>query len=143
MNANGQPMLEATFPDITNLGLILREVFYDQLQAVVDPGQEILSLFNMGTSTNAVERSLGMGGFGRFPVYTGTLNYATYDELYIKTYTPLEFAMAHAVERKLWQDDLYGVIGSRGKSPGPSWAPVQTPVPPQAGHRWSNPWLSR
>lgn len=107
------PMTEAQFQNLTNLGLLLRDVFFDQLTSIADPNQDILQFFNMQNSTEAVERDEGIGGFSNIPAYTGTIPYQSFEQLYQKTYTPIEFADGLAVERKLVDDDRYNVISRR------------------------------
>lgn len=106
------PMTEAQYQDLTNIQPLLRKTFYDQLQPVVDQ-VDILSLFNMQDSTEAQEVTEGVGGFSNIPVYNGTIPYESFELLYRKTYTPLQFARGVAVTRQLVDDDRYNVVSSR------------------------------
>jgi phage major head subunit gpT-like protein len=54
-----------------------------------------------------------VGGFGDVPEYTGTLEYDSFELLYRKTYEHTEYAKGMAVERKLIDDEEYGVMSQR------------------------------
>lgn len=113
------PMTRNAFENLTNLGLMLRGVFTDQLRAVADPNQEILSFYNVQTSTRAAERNQGMGGFGDVPEIIDTnIPYDSFELLYRSTYTHKEYAKGMAVERKLIDDDEYGAIAQRTRLMG-------------------------
>lgn len=107
------PMTRAQFANLTNLELMLRTIFYDQLTAVADPNAELARFFNEQTSADAVERSQGVGGFGDVPEYTGAIEYDDFEVLFRKEYEHVEYAKGMAVERKLIDDEKYGVIRQR------------------------------
>lgn len=112
------PMTRDQFENLTALGLPLRKVFFDQLTAVADPANEIMQFYNVQTSTRAVERSQGVGGFGDIPEYTGTLEYDSFELLYRKSYEHTEYARGIAIERKLIDDDEYAVMAQRASQLG-------------------------
>lgn len=108
------PMTELQMSRLTALGPILRAVFFDQLQAVA--GDSVINqIFNVQTSDRAIERNLGVGGFGNFNKYTGNIEYDSFEQLYTATYTPDEYARGFGIERKLIDDDMYGVIVQRAR----------------------------
>lgn len=112
---NATPITQAQMTAITNIGVALRAVFMDQMQALVDP-TSILSLYNVQSSNRAQEKNQGVGGFGLIPEYTGTSIPAdSFELLYGKTYVHKEYAQQMAVERKLIDDDEYGVMAQRAR----------------------------
>lgn len=116
-----QPMLRDQFESLTSLGVALGSIWYDQLSSVNEPGSDLFQFFNRLTTSEASETSQGIGGFNDVPVYTGTLEYKALELLYPKTYTPLEFADAMSVERKLVDDENYGVMNQRARLFGLSY----------------------
>lgn len=108
------PMTQTTHDKLTNLQLRLSKVFYDQL-TLADP---LLGLYNIQSSTKAAERDLGIGGLGNVPVYTGKLEYDSFETLYTMTYTPTEYAKGIAIQRALIDDDEYGVMDKRAQAMG-------------------------
>ena len=60
----GTPVTQASMDKLTALGYALSAVFNDQLQAIASPNSLLNTLFNVQTSATAVERNLGIGGFG-------------------------------------------------------------------------------
>lgn len=112
------PMIEENFTAITNLAVGLRIIFNDQMSSVNELGADLFSLYDVQTSDGAVEYAQGVGGFGDVPVYTGTLEYAAFELLYPKTFTHVEYALGTAVERKLIDDAMYGVINGRASKLG-------------------------
>lgn len=117
----GTPVTQASVDKITALGYALNAVFNDQLQAIASPNSLLNSLFNVQTSSAAVERNLGIGGFGNVPEFTGAINYDSFEQLYRADYTHKEYALGMAVERKLIDDDQYGVINDRARMLGLSF----------------------
>ena len=113
------PMVREGFESLTNLTVALRTVWHDQLTAINDEGASgILGLYNMDTSSRAQEVSQGIGGFADIPEYKGQLKFDSFEELYQKTYQHVEYAKGMAVERKLIDDDEYGVISGRASKLG-------------------------
>ena len=108
----GTPMTREQMSRLTNLEVALRAVFMDQMQAVA--GSSLLnSLFNIQESSRAVERNLGVGGFSNVPEYRGTIEYDGLETLYRADYQHREYAKGTAIERKLIDDDEYGVMRQR------------------------------
>lgn len=117
----GTPITQAQMDKLTALGYGLRAVFMDQIQAIASPTSVLNALYNVQTSTRAVERNLGIGGFGDVPKFTGTLNYDSFEQLYRADYTHEEYALGMAIERKLLDDDEYNVINQRAQMMGLSF----------------------
>jgi len=90
----------------------LRAIFYKQRDALVQQSL-IPSLFNVQTSQRASEEFLGVGGFGDWEAYTGEIAFDDFNQGYKTTLTHVEYTKGFKVERKLYDDDLYGVINQR------------------------------
>ena len=54
-----------------------------------------------------------VGAFGDIPQFTGSVTYDDVSQGYDTTMTPLEFASGVQVERKLFDDDQYGIMDQR------------------------------
>lgn len=115
------PMARDQFENVTNLGLALRTVFYDQLRSVNEPGSDLFQFFGVESSNRAVERNQGVGGFGDVPAYDGSIKYDDFELLYRKSYEHVEYAKGIAIERKLIDDEEYGVINTRAERLGISF----------------------
>ena len=70
----------------------------------------IPKLFGMETSSRAYEIVSGIGGMQDFQEFDGSISYDTFNQLYDKTFTFPEKALGFKVERKLYDDDLFGKI---------------------------------
>lgn len=113
----GTPMNQTQLAALTSLTVALNGVFTSQLQAVA--GDSLLNqLYNVQTSGRAVERRLGVGGMSDVPVYKGAIEYDAFETGYRTDYTHVEYAKGIAVERKLIDDDEYGVISGRASKLG-------------------------
>jgi phage major head subunit gpT-like protein len=109
------PITSNQITNLTSTQVQLRAVFFDQLQAVNEPGSDLMQFFKTGSSRRATEYSQGVGGFGDIPEYQGTLQYSDFELLYRKTYTHVEYAQGVAVTRKALDDDGYGVLAQRAR----------------------------
>ncbi len=87
----------------------LREIFEVQREALAATSR-IPMLFNVITSTKASESFLGAGGMNDWSEYKGVIPYDDLDQLYKTTLTHKEYAKGFTVERKLVDDDQYGLI---------------------------------
>ena len=90
----------------------LRAIFETQREALAAQSK-IPMLFNVTGSSKAQEHDLGVGGFGDWEEYDGSLNYDDNEQLWKTTYTHAEFVKSFKVERKLVDDDLYNIINRR------------------------------
>jgi phage major head subunit gpT-like protein len=95
----------------------LRRIFFDAVDAIVATSR-IPMLYNVTGSSKAQEFDLGVGGFGDFEEYAGTIEYDDDEQLFKTTYTHQEYAKGMVVERKLVDDDLYNVINQRPRKMG-------------------------
>ncbi len=95
----------------------LREVFFEQYNLIPS---RIPQLFNVQSSTKAVETDYGIGAFSEFKEFTGSIDYDDLNALWEVTYTPKEFAKGFKVERKLIEDNQYRVAFGRAENLGQS-----------------------
>lgn len=87
----------------------LREIFNVTRDALAAESR-IPTLFSVQSSTKAQEHFLGAGSMSDFQEYEGAIPYDDLDELYKTTFTHAEYAKGFTVERKLVDDDQYGMI---------------------------------
>lgn len=90
----------------------LREIFY----ATVDPlvaTSRIPMLFDVITSAKAAESFLSAGSMGNWKKYQGAIEYDDIDQGYKTTITHEEYVQGFKIERKLVEDDLYGLFSDR------------------------------
>jgi len=93
----------------------LRRIFEIQRDALA-AASVIPQLFNVQTSSKAVEYDLAMGGMRDWPEYKGAIEYDDLEQGYRTSYTHVEFVQGFKVERKLVDDDQYNVISKRPRA---------------------------
>jgi len=93
----------------------LRRIFEIQRDALA--AQAVMpQLFNVASSSKAVEYDLAMGGMRDWPEYKGAIEYDDLEQGYRTSYTHVEFVQGFKVERKLVDDDQYNVISKRPRA---------------------------
>lgn len=70
-------------------------------------------LFGMKTSTRAYEMMSGVGGLGDMQDFDGTIAYDAFNQLYDSTVTFPEKALGIKAERKLVDDEMFGILDGR------------------------------
>lgn len=60
-------------------------------------------------------RTSSVGEFGDIPEFTGSVSYDEVYEGYDGTITPREYAAGFQVERRLWDDELYGIMDGKAR----------------------------
>ena len=90
----------------------LRTIFSTTYSALA-ASSRIPMLFNQMGSQKANEYFLGIGGFGDWEQYKGSIEYDDPEQGFKTTLTHQEFAKGFKVERKLVDDDLYNIINMR------------------------------
>jgi len=90
----------------------LRSIFEIQRDALAAESR-IPMLFNVLTSAKAQEHFLGVGGMGDWNAYEGAIEYDEFDQGYKTSLTHEQYVKGFKVERKLVDDDQYGVINPR------------------------------
>lgn len=98
-------LVSANFGDLLEPGL--RKIFVDQYARLP---QMRTAIFNVDTLDTSYYKDSSVGGFSDFEVFQGTVQYDDAFQNFDVTYRPVEFAKGFKVERKLFDDDLYGVI---------------------------------
>jgi len=90
----------------------LREVFY----ATVEPlatASRIPLLYDVISSTKAAEQFLSAGAMGNWKTFKGAIEYDDIDQGYKTTLTHEEYVQGFKIERKLVEDDQYGLFQDR------------------------------
>ena len=83
------------------------------------PNESIVgAMYNTVNSDKRDEDYLEMEELGNMPVFTGDVIYQEFKEGNTKTVSHTEFAMGVKIQRRLFDDDLYGVIEKMIKSMG-------------------------
>lgn len=106
-------MLEENFGDL--LDSRIRKIFDTEYEENVQESM-IPMLFGMQSSNRSYEIVSGVGGLGDLQDFDGQISYDSVSQLYDKTFTFPEKALGIKVERKLYDDDLFGVIDQRPRS---------------------------
>lgn len=88
----------------------LRKIFYETYDEIPTMASE---LFNVQTTGNPFERDQAIGTMGDFPKFQGTVEYDRPYEGYSTLYEFPEFAKGFRIERKLYDDEMYGIINKR------------------------------
>ncbi len=88
----------------------LSEIFYDQYDQIPTM---IPEMFNMLTSDKGFEKDLSIGAMGLFRKFQGTVQYDRPYVQYEKLYEFPEYADGFQIERKLYDDEDYGIINQR------------------------------
>lgn len=104
------PAATENFADLLEPGL--RKIFDDQYQAL--PSM-IPSLYMMGTSSTSYEKTSSVGAFGDFTDFdaSGTVVYDDIAQAYDVKIESKQWVSGFQVERKLFDDDLYGIINKK------------------------------
>lgn len=110
----GTPMIREQFEALTNLQVALSIVFKDEILMQDD----LTALYRIESSSEAEERNQMRGGFGVVPEYKGAIEYDKSELLYRADYEHLEYADGFAIERKLIDDDNYGVMSGMAQDLG-------------------------
>ena len=103
-------MLTENFGDL--LDARFRKIFDKEFKENVDESM-VPMLFGMETSTRNYEKVSGVGGMGDVQDFDGAISYDTIGQLYDKEFSFPEKALGFKVERKLYDDDLFGIMDRR------------------------------
>lgn len=104
------PLISENFADLLEPGL--RKIFDDQYQAL--PSM-IPSLFDMKTASTSYEKTSSVGAFGDFSDFdtSGTVVYDDVSQGYDVKIEFKQWVSGFQVERKLFDDELYGIINKK------------------------------
>lgn len=110
MSARGSMAITENFGDL--LDPRFRKIFTTQYEENIKESM-IPMLFNMETTSKNYEKVSGMGGLTDLQEFDGQVVYDTPSQLYdITTYFP-EYVLGMKVQRKLYDDDLTGIMDRR------------------------------
>src|SRR5688572_32889133 len=101
------PVTSASFGDL--LDPRFKEITHNEYKEHPDM---IPTLYGQDTSDRPDERYSDITPMGDVPEFLGTLSYDGPDQGYDVTATHKEFALGVQIERKLYDDDQFGVIES-------------------------------
>lgn len=87
----------------------MRKIFDREYKDNIDESM-VPMLFGMETSTRNYEIVSGIGGMGDVQDFDGSISYDTIGQLYDKTFSFPEKALGFKVERKLYDDDMFGIM---------------------------------
>lgn len=113
------PSISGNFGDL--LDPRFQKIFNERYKQLPDM---VGTFYNVVTDspTNADFRTSAMGTLADIPEFTGTLTYLDNAQGYDATITPKEYAGGYQIERKLFQDDQYGVMDQKPKSLATSYS---------------------
>ena len=97
----------------------LREVFYLTVEPLA-AASRLPILFDMLTSVKAQEHFLSAGAMGNWKAYKGSIEYDDVEQGYKTTLTHEEFVQGFKIERRLVEDDQYGLFVDRPRELGMS-----------------------
>lgn len=110
MAARGSISITENFGDL--LDSRFRKIFTSQLGENISESM-IPMLFGMDSSTKNYEMYSGVGALTDLQEFDGTISYDTPSQLYDKTVYFPEYALGMKVQRKLYDDDLFGIMDRR------------------------------
>lgn len=109
------PSTSSNFGDL--LDPRFQKLFNERYKALPDM---LGRFFNMVSGADAptkdTYRTSQVGTLGDIPEFTGTVVYDDSAQGYDGIITPKEYASGYQIERKLFDDDLYGVMDSKPKA---------------------------
>lgn len=100
--------ISENFADLLEPGL--RKIFTDQYNEMPEMRAK---LFSVSSTTKPYEKDSSVGAFEDMPPFTGTISYDDVYQGYDVKYEFVEFAKGFKIERKLYDDDMYGVINRK------------------------------
>lgn len=94
-----------------------QKIFNDRYKELPDmKGKFFQMVSGASAPTKADYRTSQVGTLGDIPEFTGSVTYQDSSQGYDGTITPKEYASGYQIERKLYDDDLYGVMDTKPKS---------------------------
>lgn len=106
------PSVSTAFPDI--LDPRFAKLYDDRYKQLPDKLGKFFDMIDGSKApTRDTYRTSQVGTFGDIPEFTGTVTYDDVNEGYDVTITPKEYASGFQIERKLFDDDLYGVMDGK------------------------------
>ena len=87
----------------------VKKIFDKEYKERVDTSY-ISALFGMESSTRNYEIVSGIGGMQDMQAFDGSISYDSVGQLYSKTFEFPEKALGFKIERKLYDDDMFGIM---------------------------------
>ena len=112
------PIAPENWPDL--LEPTLREIF--TTEALGRPAAAMQRLYGIRPSSKYQEHYLNTGAMGRVPKYEGSVEFDRADSGYRTDISNIELAKGFVVERRLVDDEMYGIISEFARSLGDSFA---------------------
>ena len=109
----GTPLVSEQFGDLLEPGL--RKIYDDVYKEPDDP---IGMLYNVSTSSTSYEKDSQVGSIGDLEDFdaTGQIQYDDVVQGYDTQYNHKQYTKGFKVERKLYDDDLYGIINKKPRA---------------------------
>lgn len=108
------PAISTSFPDV--LDARFARVFDERYRQLKDMIPEFFTKVGPGDSPQKQDyRSSSIGTFGDISEFTGSVNYQDVALGYNSIITPREYAGGFQIERKLFDDDLTGIMDGKAK----------------------------
>ena len=112
------PSRSSNFGDL--LDPRMKDVFNDAYAQLPDRIGTFYDVVGPGPTTADIRYS-EVGAFGDVPEFTGSVTYDDVSQGYDVTITPKEYASGFQVERKLYDDDLTGIIEQKPRGLGTAY----------------------
>lgn len=115
------PVTSSQFPDV--LDARFAEIFDNRYKQIPDMISTFYSV-KQGASapTRDTYRTSAIGALGDVPEFTGTVTFDDVSQGYDGTITPKEYASGFQIERKLFDDDLTGIMEAKPAQLSLAWA---------------------
>lgn len=93
-----------------------KKLFNDRYNELPDRIRDFYSIVDgKSAPTKDTYRTSEIGAFGDVPEFSGTVTYDDIYQQYDATITPKEYADGYQINRKLFDDDLYGIMDAKPK----------------------------
>lgn len=113
--------ISTNFPDV--LDPRFAKYFNDRFKQLPDMVPRLYRVVDGADApTKDTYRTSSVGTFGDLPEFTGTVTYDDVFEGYDGTITPKEYASGFQIERKLFDDGLYGVMDAKPRGMATAYA---------------------
>src|SRR3990167_3907901 len=115
------PVTSTQFPDV--LDSRFAEIFDNRYKQIADMVGTFYSIKQGASAPQRQDyRTSSVGAFGDVSEFTGTVTYDDVSQGYDGTITPKEYASGFQIERKLFDDDLTGIMEAKPAQLALAWA---------------------
>ena len=116
------PSVSGNFGDL--LDPRFQKIFNDRYDQLPDMLGKFFTMVS-NSPTKADYRTSQMGTLGDVPEFTGTVVYDDSHQGYDGTITPKEYASGYQIERKLYDDDQFGVMDAKPRTLATAYQPTR------------------